>query len=75
MYEKPSRHAQPHTNHKPVFAEIADLVAITINRKASNLQQKKNNNKSVGASKFRKKVQVLVSYKISIIISRLTKRY
>lgn len=26
LYEDPGRHAQPHTNHKPVFAELADLV-------------------------------------------------
>ena len=28
LYEDPGRHAQPHTNHKPVFAELADLVKI-----------------------------------------------
>lgn len=28
LYEDPGRHAQPHTNHKPVFAELADLVEI-----------------------------------------------
>ena len=25
LYGCPGRHAQPHTNHKPVFAELADL--------------------------------------------------
>ena len=28
LYEDPGRHAQRHTNHKPVFAEIADIVKI-----------------------------------------------
>lgn len=25
LYEDPGRHAQPHTNHKPVFAELANI--------------------------------------------------
>lgn len=28
LYGNPGRHAQPHTNHKPVFAELADLAKI-----------------------------------------------
>lgn len=30
LYEDPGRHAQPHINHKPVFAELADLIKIVL---------------------------------------------
>ena len=74
MYEKPCRHAQPHTNHKPIPQRIESSslhsesnFAFGYNRKSQNSRKKK----SLASSSFAKSSSLVESSSFRFLSSIL----